>query len=763
VRVGIDIFAGDPYAGRRVQSHANSAACFQLIAHWMTVCLTEHTHCQRAVCSYSWTEDIDEWARSPSYTSRSSDSEHSDGLPVVESPEKSCPDAVESEISLKHEADEGELYAASPKRHKPMSPKQFDGLENEDDELEIYEASGTQILSGRPPNQARLCSPRPATSSNSSSEVFSRSFGPDLAVEASNLQKLREATAAQLIHTRLLSGRSPLSRGILNRTVHAPRRAKANGSIDDGGYKLYFRSEELLDLQENSWKYNNVDIRPAPLLPTRYIYVDCNPPKLCIADPDARGFYIALSHCWGKARPLVTTTDALADHQKGIPLKDMPQTFQDAVTITRELGIEYLWIDSLCILQDSKEDWEKESAKMANIYGNAFLTISASASESSEQGIFRPRTVPPGPPVELRCNDSDFEPIYIDYKLENTPFQEPQSTDSRAWCFQEMALSPRVLVYGKEMLGWLCDSVTDVEHGYVVEHYEDPNPPLLAPRLNPMPAKNPLEKFGYPFTLYHYASERERAVGRWASMVNAFTKRKLTHENDRLPALSGIVKEIQLQTGDEYLAGLWRRELSHDLLWEVDCLFAAKDSTWHRPTKYRAPSWSWAAIEGPIRMDLRPSEFDKAYGDVLATADDVRVLEAKVEPIGQNPYGEVSGGYLKLSTRMWKVVLRPFQNSKSINPKYWLRPDKWIDSRIMHRQRQVHTPEGKSIGLCVLDMPDERDWDVTELWWVKVDVRGSGVLVMKDCKGDAFVRVGVVSGLDGIYVPETEIVDIFLV
>jgi len=246
-------------------------------------------------------------------------------------------------------------------------------------------------------------------------------------------------------------------------------------------------------------------------------------------------------------------------------------------------------------------------------------------------------------------------------------------------------------------------------------------------------------------------------------MVNAFTKRKLTHESDRLPAISGVAKEIQLQTGDEYLAGLWRQDLSHELLWKVDYLFAAKDSTWHRPAKYRAPSWSWAAIEGPICMDLRPSELDKAHGDVLATADDVRVLEAKIEPIWQNPYGEVSGGYLRLSTRLWKVVLRPFQNSKSINPKYWLRPDKWGDSRVMHRRRQVHTPEGKSIGECVLDIPDERDWDATELWWVKIDVRGSGVLVMKDCKGNAFARVGMVWGLDESYVPETEIADILLV
>ena len=108
-------------------------------------------------------------------------------------------------------------------------------------------------------------------------------------------------------------------------------------------------------------------------------------------------------------------------------------------------------------------------------------------------------------------------------------------------------------------------------------------------------------------------------------------------------------------------------------------------------------------------MNLRPCELDKEHGDILPPADDVRALEAKIKPIEQNPYCEVSGGYLKLATWLWKVVLGLFQNDKFINLKCWLRPNKCRDSRIMHRQRRVHTPEGEWTGKCVLDMPDERD------------------------------------------------------
>jgi len=731
--LGIDIFNGDPYAGRQISSHANSATCFKLIAHWIRECIAEHKHCKRVVCPYSWTDDFESWARSPSYVS-SSGSEVSGSSPAVGS------------LSTEN------LHSIGP----PAVPEvDFDTSDSD--------------TSGRPTKRARTSPPSPTTQPEDPGNVSAR-FGQSPTTKQSNQQRLKEAAAKQLAKTSSLEKRSPLSKGVLCSTEHAPKRGK-DGSIDDGCYQLYPRSEQLRDMQISSWRYSSVNMpaESAPLLPTRYIHVDSNPPQLCLADSDSRGYYIALSHCWGKSRPLVTTTATLADHMKGIPVKNMPQTFRDALVIARELGLEYLWIDSLCILQDSREDWEKESARMGSVYGNAFLTISAGASDDSEQGIFRPRPVRPGPPVEVRCNDSDFEPIYIDYRANNTPFEEPQSTDSRAWCFQEMALSPRVIVYGREMLGWLCDSTTDVEHGSVAEHEEDPSPPLLAPRLNSKPAENPLQNAGSLFELFHYSHERERQVGRWASMVNAFSRRKLTRESDRLPALSGIVKELQLQTGDEYLAGLWRQDIWHDLQWDVDILFADKDAEWRRPVTYRAPSWSWASIEGPIYMDLHPSELEKAHGDVSPPADDVRLLDAKIYTVGHNPYGELRGGYLKLSTRLWKAVLRPRQNSQYTNPKYWLQPEKkWRDKRRVDRSFEVQTPDGMRMGMCTIDMPDERDWDATDLWWAKLDVHSSGLLITKADGEDAFVRVGTASASgekpnDSPQFPETEIVEIILI
>jgi hypothetical protein len=94
------------------------------------------------------------------------------------------------------------------------------------------------------------------------------------------------------------------------------------------------------------------------------------------------GYWACLSHCWGEKQPLKTTRDpdTLSQHQIAIPWDTLPKTFQDAIFVTRALGIQYLWIDSLCIIQDDSVDWQFQSAQMADIYRNSILTIAGSAS-----------------------------------------------------------------------------------------------------------------------------------------------------------------------------------------------------------------------------------------------------------------------------------------------------------------------------------------------------------------------------------------------
>lgn len=126
-------------------------------------------------------------------------------------------------------------------------------------------------------------------------------------------------------------------------------------------------------------------------MPTRVIRVGSAGmnPVLYVTEDDCSS-YVALSHCWGDSRIFCTENATINQRKEGMPMESLPKTFHDAVVITRNLGIEYLWIDSLCILQDSEEDWNRESAKMAVVYSGATVVISADAARNSADGCFGP-------------------------------------------------------------------------------------------------------------------------------------------------------------------------------------------------------------------------------------------------------------------------------------------------------------------------------------------------------------------------------------
>lgn len=130
-----------------------------------------------------------------------------------------------------------------------------------------------------------------------------------------------------------------------------------------------------------------------PRLPTRVLNVcageDHNGTTL-EETTEAHGKYAALSHCWGRETPATTTIANLDDRKVDISIADLPLTFQEAIWLTRQLDLQYLWIDSLCIIQDDSNDWRREAPRMANVYGDAFITFSASHSTGCHTGLFPP-------------------------------------------------------------------------------------------------------------------------------------------------------------------------------------------------------------------------------------------------------------------------------------------------------------------------------------------------------------------------------------
>ena len=178
-------------------------------------------------------------------------------------------------------------------------------------------------------------------------------------------------------------------------------------------------------------------------------------------DPDEHVPYTALSHCWGThptSGPLTTTLSNCASRKERIRFDELPLTFQDAVTTTRKLKIPYLWIDSLCIIQDSPSDWEKEAARMAIVYAGSVCTLSALGSKDSNGGFFR---------VAEKKRDFVFR---YDLSLGSQRIRvfpcEPNSWGlsgplmRRAWTLQERALSNRILHFSRNELLWECKTLS---------------------------------------------------------------------------------------------------------------------------------------------------------------------------------------------------------------------------------------------------------------------------------------------------------------
>lgn len=204
-----------------------------------------------------------------------------------------------------------------------------------------------------------------------------------------------------------------------------------------------------------------------PLLPTRVIKVapEDGVPVLCHSN-GARAEYIALSYCWGKGQTAVTTATNLSQRLTGIPWIEIPLTLRDAILFTYHLGIDYLWIDALCILQDQLADWIQEASKMASVYRNAVLTLSATSSPDVSAGIFNPVPTPSHPLrtfPNVYARRSFYEThheVFFDH-YSNSADRENASTYrwpalARGWIFQERTLSTRVLHASVDELLWEC-------------------------------------------------------------------------------------------------------------------------------------------------------------------------------------------------------------------------------------------------------------------------------------------------------------------
>jgi len=343
-------------------------------------------------------------------------------------------------------------------------------------------------------------------------------------------------------------------------------------------------------------KANNL---PLPtLLPTRVIDVSIylDPGFVRLHSGSAQpGIYFTLSYRWNptKAASFQTTTSNESKYSKRIRIESLPKVMQDAISITRRFGVQYLWIDALCIIQDSPRDWEQEAKEMATIYKNSLLTIAVAADGNGDtQGCFRDRNRSQPRPLITHspypCGDTKY--IFADRRMTKDGVRPPNELDTRAWVLQEQLLSPRVLTYSNQELYWDCKTLNASETfpngipGFYDADLQLPDERLFKEAiLNTSNTKISQSRF--------YTS--------WMKIAEAYSERQMTKETDKLAALLGVVKEAAIVFDDSFVVGLWRKRLMPDLLWWVRSPDKSK-----RPTAFSAPSWSWLSLNAAISYEL---------------------------------------------------------------------------------------------------------------------------------------------------------------
>ena len=220
------------------------------------------------------------------------------------------------------------------------------------------------------------------------------------------------------------------------------------------------------------------------VLPTRVLYVGdikdsgYNPDYVRLVYPSetSRQEYIALSHCWGnllveEKEVYCTTKDNIAKRQGGFSISELPKTFQDAIKVTRELGVLYLWIDSLCIIQygDNFEDWKNESGRMESIFSQAYCTIAATAAADSKVG-FLERDIGT---EYVYVQDASGKHFYISNDIDDFDNDVDNSKfNTRAWILQESVLARRTIHFSANQTYWQCGEGIYCENFTRLRRYE---------------------------------------------------------------------------------------------------------------------------------------------------------------------------------------------------------------------------------------------------------------------------------------------------
>lgn len=360
--------------------------------------------------------------------------------------------------------------------------------------------------------------------------------------------------------------------------------------------------------------------------------------------------YLTLSHCWGTRHwheDQKLTRSSLPRLTEYQPISRLPKTFRDAFTIVERLGMQYLWIDRFCIIQDSPEDWSAEASTMCDVYSHSFLNISALAAADDATGCFFTRDPSMITPTVFNLcvagpGKTERHRILAEDRVWKLTF-ENEPLLKRGWTVQERLLAPRVVHFGRQQVFWECHGMSCCEmHPRTVTTRDHPSPQVVLQQSGRVHAWKQLLDSGNHVT----TDDNVRQLFQdWYSVKKVYAACQLTVPGDKLVALSGIARDMKRRmakfgfNSTEYFAGLWRQDMPRCLLWSVRC-------KGKRPPAYRAPSWSWAALDGPVFPQDLAMGLNNDREIILASVVNVTTMH------NGDDTGPVTGGSLTLKGRL---------------------------------------------------------------------------------------------------------------
>ena len=352
--------------------------------------------------------------------------------------------------------------------------------------------------------------------------------------------------------------------------------------------------------------------------------------------------YLTLSYCWGRTSndaPWLTKKDRFAAYEKKIQMNDLPKTIYDAVIVVRAIGERYLWVDSLCIVQNDEDEWAQEAQKMGGIYLSSLCTLIA-GTDSSSGGLLIDREPLKVSAATLLLNSAsglvESQNLTLFPKLPDGEIHRGGPTANRGWCLQEEMLSPRRLYFTPYQLIWECLCAEWKETG-VVAAGDDVDTSYTPPLYRTDTA------------LASHTTSKE-----WFEILQEYTSRNFTYYKDIFPALSGIAKQLQKRYMCKYIAGMWLNDVQTGLLWR------RVSRVTERPSEYSAPSWSWLSVKGRVLFNR---------GSRQETYPDAEVIDCHATTENGDEFGLVTSGHLALRARLLTcIVIRDVEAS---DEKHW--------------------------------------------------------------------------------------------